>query len=63
MSPSDFVFKEVYARLLQSGIRDDIAEMRASNSVDKYKKNVFTGSAIDFILNEVRSTSKYGVIK
>lgn len=64
MSPSEFVYKEVYTRLLQSGIREDIAEMRASNSIDKYKKNMFGGNVSAFIDLEVSTTRKlYGVMQ
>lgn len=61
MSPSDFVFREIYTKLLCFGIPSDVAEKCANKSVSKYKKNIFTGRVVNFIFDEIKAAKKlYG---
>lgn len=58
MQPNDFVWTQIYKGAISRGCKQGIAHKHAVTGSEKYRKNQFTGKAVNFIEDCIKAAVK-----
>lgn len=57
-SPKDFVYMSIYRGAISRGAAESVARHRAQIGSENFRKNKFTGKAVNYIEQEIKEAVK-----